>query len=338
VIPLTEEQISEAPVPFSARGGELHLLIADLYKDDVEIYRRREAAWISGVVHIVFIVLLMLLPKWLGGTAVVVPIRTHQNTTFLELPPDQVKVQRPKTDIISDKDRIAQTRTPVPDREVLRKLLDARRAGPPRQAPPPAPAPDTTQQVAPQQAAAPVPAQPVQQQTAKLEAPAIARPTPTFSMKSAGGSVTQAIQSVAAGHGPPTIDYGSGDNGPGLRPKTDKRDDLEILSDTMGVDFGPYLKRLKISVMDHWEPLIPEVARPPMMKKGALIIEFAILRNGSVQGLRLVSSSGDLALDRAAFGSITSADPFNPLPPDFKGDFLKLRARFIYNPDRNDFD
>ena len=325
-------------MPVSARRDDLHLLLADLYQDDVDSYRRREAAWISGVVHVVFIVLLMMLPKWIGGSAVVIPIRTQQNTTFLELPADQLKVPRPKTDIISDKDRIARSRTPVPDREILRKLMDARRPGPPKQSPPPAPAPDATQQAAPQPAGVPVPAQPEPAQIAKLEAPVAARPTTKFAIKSPGSSVTQAIQSVAAGHGAPTVDYGGGEYGPGMRPKTDKRDDLEILSDTMGVDFGPYLKRLKVSVMEHWDPLIPEVARPPMMKKGSLVIEFAIMKDGRVRAMKVISSSGDQALDLAAWGSITSANPFNPLPPDFKGDFLQLRARFIYNPDRNDFD
>jgi TonB family protein len=326
------------PVPFSARSGELHLLIADLYKDDVEIYRRREAAWISGVFHIIFIALVLLLPKWIGSSAVVIPIRTQQNATFLDLPPDLVKAKRPKTDIISDRDRIAQSRAPQPNREILRKLLDSRRPGPPKPAPPPAPAPDATQQAAPQQAAIPVPAQAEPVQSVKLEAPVAARPNTTFAIKSPGSSVTQAIQSVANGHGPTVVDYGSGEYGPGMRPKTDKRDDLEILSDTMGVDFGPYLKRMRVRVMEYWEPLIPEVARPPMMRKGSLVIEFAIMRDGTVRAMRLIASSGDPALDRAAWGAITSADHFSPLPADFKGDFLQLRARFIYNPDRSDFE
>ncbi|MBZ5531760.1 MAG: energy transducer TonB [Acidobacteriia bacterium] len=338
-IPLTEEQIDEVRVPFSARDGELHLLIADLYQDDVGSYRRREAAWISGVVHVVVILLLLFLPKWIGDSVVVIPMQQKQNATFITLPEDQLKVKAPKTDIISDKNRIAQSRTPVPDREILKKLLDQRRPGPPKPAPAPAPAADATQQAPPQPAAVPVPAQPAPVENARLQAPIPERkPATPFAIKSPGSSVTQAIQSVANGHGPSTVDYGGGDYGPGQRPRADKRDEMEILSDTMGVDFGPYLRRLKVTVQSHWDPLIPEVALPPMMKKGSLIIEFAIMKDGSVQGLKLISSSGDAALDRAAWGAITSAVPFNPLPADFKGDFLKLRARFIYNPDRNDFD
>lgn len=320
------------------RDGELHLLIADLYQDDVGSYRRREAAWISGVVHIVSIVLLMVLPKWLGDSVVVVPVRPSQNTTFLELPPDQLKVKAPKTNVISDKNRIAQAKTPLPNREILKKLLDARRPGPPRQTPPASAAPEAAQQAPQQPAAVPVPAQAAPVENARLQAPVPEHKSVSpFAIKSPGSSVAQAIQTAANSHGPSTTDYPSGEYGPGMRPRADKRDDLEILSDTMGVDFGPYLRRLKVVVQRNWDPLIPEVAMPPMMKRGSLVIEFAIMKDGSVQGMRLISSSGDAALDRAAWGAITSSR-FNELPKDFAGDFLKLRARFYYNPDRNDFE
>src|SRR5260370_29084003 len=48
---------------------------------------------------------------------------------------------------------------------------------------------------------------------------------------------------------------------------------IEILSDTMGVDFGPYMQRLKVQVQSHWNPLIPESVLPPMMKTGTVVIE-----------------------------------------------------------------
>ena len=106
----------------------------------------------------------------------------------------------------------------------------------------------------------------------------------------------------------------------------------------MGVDFGPYLKRLVYEVREHWYNLIPESAKAPLMKKGKLAIEFAILKDGRVAGLRIVQTSGDDALDRPAYGSITGSTPFQPLPDKFAGQYLLLRFRFYYNPDKNDFD
>ena len=113
---------------------------------------------------------------------------------------------------------------------------------------------------------------------------------------------------------------------------TAQRGGIEILSDTMGVDFGPYTKRLKYAVQIHWDALIPEVALPPMSKSGTVTIELAVMKNGQVTSMKLVKSSGDLQLDRAAWGGITEAIPLPTLPSEFKGDYLKLRCNFIYNP------
>jgi hypothetical protein len=48
-----------------------------------------------------------------------------------------------------------------------------------------------------------------------------------------------------------------------------------------------------------------------------------------------MSPSGDVALDRAAYGGITAVNPFQPLPSNFRGQYLALRFRFLYNPDRD---
>ncbi|HVG91303.1 MAG TPA: TonB family protein, partial [Alphaproteobacteria bacterium] len=121
-----------------------------------------------------------------------------------------------------------------------------------------------------------------------------------------------------------------------VEPTPSKRDGIEILSDTLGVDFGPYIKRLRLTVQGHWNALIPEVALPPLMKRGVVVIELSILKDGKVQGMKLASGSGDVALDRAAWGAIIDANPLPSLPSEFRSDSLKIRARFLYNPDKND--
>jgi TonB family protein len=108
---------------------------------------------------------------------------------------------------------------------------------------------------------------------------------------------------------------------------------LDILSDTQGVNFGPYLQRILQDVKENWYHLIPESAS---MKKGKLAIEFAITKDGRVADMRLVSSSGDVGLDRPAWGSIAASNPFPPLPGEFTGPYVALRFRFYYNPDKSD--
>jgi len=108
---------------------------------------------------------------------------------------------------------------------------------------------------------------------------------------------------------------------------------VDILSDTQGVDFGAYLKEVLVEIKNNWYRLIPESAA---MKKGKLAIEFAITKEGKLADMRLVATAGDTILDRAAWGSITACNPFKPLPDKFTGQYLALRMRFYYNPDKSD--
>jgi TonB family protein len=320
----------------------LHLLDAELAEDAVSSYRRREAAWISLITHGILISLLLLFPKWVGKQAVIVPIKEKQDTTFLALPEDLQKIKAPpKTNIISDKDRLAQSRTPSVDKDTLRKLLDARRPGPPK-VQQPAPAAQAQQnpataQGAPAPQVQPTPPPQQAQTTAQLEAPKPVAPKKSpFTIASPGATVSSAVQSVANGHGA-GVDYsGGGDYSSAVHPRTDRREGMEILSDTLGVDFGPYMRRVHDTVQMHWDPLIPESAMPPVMKKGVVIIEFTISKDGKISGMKLISSSGDVALDNAAWGALTYATPLPNLPRLFSGDFLQIRARFYYNPDKAD--
>jgi hypothetical protein len=129
-------------------------------------------------------------------------------------------------------------------------------------------------------------------------------------------------------------DYGLG---VGRKP-TAAMGPLEVLTDTMGVDFGPYLQLALHDVKVNWYNLIPESAKAPIKKKGKLTIEFAILKDGTVPGMKLVATSGDVALDRAAWGGITASNPFRPLPTEFGGQYIALRFTFYYNPDKADLD
>lgn len=142
---------------------------------------------------------------------------------------------------------------------------------------------------------------------------------------SAGSAIDQAARAAAQTRG----GYG-GDGGDfGLNQgKAGTMGPLEILTDTMGVDFNPYLSRVIHEVKEHWYQLIPESAS---MKRGKVVLQFAILPDGSVAGLQIVASSTDTALDRPAYGSITGSNPFPPLPKEFTGRYLGLRFSYYYN-------
>ena len=113
---------------------------------------------------------------------------------------------------------------------------------------------------------------------------------------------------------------------------------IDVLSDTMGVNFGPYLQRVLPEIKRNWYSHIPASAKAPIFTKGTVVIEFAILKDGKVRGMRLVNASGDVSLDRGAWAAIATSNPLPPLPNEFAGQYLALRMKFLYNPNRDDKD
>jgi TonB family protein len=313
-------------------------------QDDLSRSRKREAFWISVAVHLTLVLLIVnstrfmrLIPR---GAMVVTPKLQDRDTTFLELPPDAEKItKRPDTNKISDQDRIATRKAPQINREELKKIIEASRGRPEQSAPPAQqpPAPQTATNSPPPQQALPPPKFATPDQS-KLQAPPAPKPNFNTGPLSAGSSIEQAARAALANRGNYAGDSGDYGTGIGGRQPTARMGPMDVLSDTMGVDFGPYLQRVLHDVKMNWYNLIPEVARAPLMKKGKLSIEFAITKNGQVAGMKLVSSSGDVALDRGAWGGITASNPFPPLPSEFGGQYLALRFTFFYNPDKSDLE
>jgi TonB family protein len=152
---------------------------------------------------------------------------------------------------------------------------------------------------------------------------------------SAGSAIQEATRAAATRRGGGGQQGNGGDFGLGTGAHGRQVGNLEILSDTMGVDFGPYLQRVLHDVRENWYNAIPESAQ---MKKGKLTIEFAITKDGKVAGMKLAAGSGDVPLDRAAWAGITASDPFPALPSDFGGQYLALRFTFFYNPSKEDME
>ncbi len=330
-----------------------HVLIQ--LEDELERSRTREAFWISVVVHMALVIFLFMSPKIFPGNRNLLLISPadlmrNQQMTYLDLPPDLQKEPKvaPKTNVMSDKNRIAESRHPTLDKKTLEEL---KRAGPPKM--PSAPSQQAqaapAQQAPPQQQQQPNQNQP--QQMAQLQ-PGIEQDSPKLPQQqgtpkfpanmagimSPGSSIAQAARAVAEHRGGGSYggggDYGAGPGGSNARVQGN----LEVLTDTQGVDFGPYLSRVLDAVRRNWYNIIPEEARPPLLKKGKVSIEFVIMKDGKIAGMVLRGPSGDVALDRAAWGGITASAPFAPLPGEFHGPYLGLRFHFYYNPGKGDIE
>ena len=317
----------------------LHLI--DNLEDERSRARVREGIYISLLAHVLIFLWILFGPRYiLHRPKVVSPFdvltdRQKKEMTYLSLPPDALKNVQPKNPkALSDKNRIAESRHPTLDKKTLEQLQAMRRAGPPVPAPapqqPPAPeqAAPQQQQPAPPKAAPPQPLQPQPEGTTPAPPP---KPQPTKPNFDTGLSAGEAIRQAARGASAPQQEE-SGDYGANRTPQhPGLNGSAEILSDTMGVDFGPYMQRVIAATYRSWIPLIPESARPPLDKSGKVGIEFRINPDGSVKQMVLKFPSGDVALDRAAWGGITGASPYPPLPKEFKGPYLALRFGFYYN-------
>jgi len=325
-----------------------HLLIQ--LQDDLSRARKREALWLSVILHLLVIILLwntdrlmMLLPHRTVDLAMRTDANQSKDATFLELPPDEQKLtRRPDAKVISDKDRIATSKAPQINREDLKKILQSAHPGQPGANTPQPPAqgqPPQNQVAQNQQPPAPQdnsqgfipPSQ--SDQTARLQTPPQSRPVPNFNTQmTAGSAIEQAERAAAENRGHYGGQGNAGDYGLSQgRSGAKALDQAEILTDTMGVDFGPYLTRITQIVRQNWYSLMPPSVYPPILKQGKLAIEFVILKDGKVSGMAVRTSSGDVPLDRAAWGSITASTPFPPLPKEFPGQILGLRFYYFYN-------
>src|SRR5208337_3264435 len=224
---------------------------------------------------------------------------------------------------------------PQINREELKKILESARAGRPgenAQQQPPTQGQQPPQENS-QQSSGFVQPQP-NDQTAQLRLPPQNRPQPNFNTSmTAGSAIDQALRAAAEnrGHYGGAGQAGDFGLGRGRNGASAALPPAEILTDTMGVDFGPYLTRVVQIVKQNWYSIMPESVGPPIFKQGKLAIEFVILKDGTVSGMMLRTSSGDVPLDRAAWGSITASAPFPPLPKEFPGKLLGLRFYYFYN-------
>jgi outer membrane biosynthesis protein TonB len=324
----------------SMETHELLTLVEDL-EDDRTRARVREGIWVSVIAHLLLFWFIAYGPQVIfHHPRVINPAdilaQRDKDQQFIDLPPDALEHLKPKpTNRISDKDRVAETPHPTLDKKTLAELEAMKPKGPPAPAPQqPAqqqaqasPQPHAQQPGQPQQAKeVPVPQPQAPQPQASLETPQ-APSKPSFKT---GGSIGDQIRrdAQAAARG----SAGAGDFGAGAPlHHNGNLGGMEILSDTMGVDFGPYMARLKYLIEHTWWPLIPEEAMPPLSKKGLTLVRFKIGPDGTLMEMHLDGGSGTTSLDRAAWGAVKGSQPLPALPKSFKGPYLEIRGGFFYN-------
>ena len=301
---------------------ELLEMISEL-EDERRWARLREGIWIALLVHIALLLAAILLPKYVFMPRVIDPfdaIKQRKDLTYLDLPPDVLRKYQAKPKVAP----LPEQRQPRVDKKTLEAL---NKPAPPLPTPEPAPQP-----VTPPQPALNTPAPKIEPPPTEAPRPQAVPARPNFAMGSANPAdqLREAMRG-SRGAGPGASQMPSGGGQMPLHPGAGSGG-VEVLSDTQGVDFSSWLLRWHRETERTWDPLIPDEVNPPISKKGEVDIRFRVLPNGRIMegSMVLEGRSGDTGLDRAAWGALTGSN-YPPLPREFHGPYLELRARFLYN-------
>jgi TonB family protein len=321
-----EREASEARRPLRSNSRwidyethELLQVISDL-EDERRWARLREGVLWAVLAHILVLFALFLIPKYLLKLAPVVQtssIKNNKDFTYLDSP--NLPAPKPIKPLSS---------RPLIDKKTMEEMK--RQA---EQAPPPPPPPE--QQIPAPEQPKPQPAQPLQPNP-QSQAPEAPRPQavpakPNFAFGSANPAdqLRHDMEGAAHNRGSQSNGGQAPSGGLSMHPGAGTGQP-DILSDTQGVDFSNWLARWHYVTQMTWDPLIPDEVNPPILKSGVVAIRFKVLPNGQVTDMSLDGRSGDTALDRAAWGAI-SGSSYPPLPREFHGPYLELRAYFLYN-------
>jgi TonB family protein len=298
---------------------ELLEMISEL-EDERRWARLREGMLWAVLVHIILLSVLTWIPRYFFKQPRIDDfdlIKQHEDQIALDQMPDAVRqLQKPK---LAPKP----LSKPLIDKQTMEEMKQKA-----EQAPPPPAQQQAPEQTKPQDTQ-PLPPNP-QSQAPEAPHPQAVPAKPNFAMGSQNPAdqLRQDMQHAMHGQGQGYGNQPSG--GSGLARHPGAGSGYQILSDTQGVDFSSWLSRWHYITQMTWDPLIPDEVNPPILKSGIVAVRFKVLPNGQVTDMQLDGRSGDTGLDRAAWGAITGSS-YPPLPRDFHGPYLELRAYFLYN-------
>jgi len=275
------------------------------------------------LVHILLLAVLFMAPHYfpnLVPSITTSKIQDHKDFTYLDTP----TLPRPKP-------VKPLARPPQIDKKTLEDLKRQTPPAPKQETTPPPPPQQATVQPKPQPAP-PIPPNPQSQSQVEAPKPAAVPAKPNFAMQSQNPAdqLQQAMRDAMRSRGEQSGGSVGSDALP-MHPGAGTGG-IQVLSDTQGVDFSRWLAAWHYETERTWDPLIPDEVNPPILKSGMVAIRFKVLPNGRLMdgSLVLEGRSGDVALDRAAWGALTGSS-YPPLPRDFHGPYLELRAWFLYN-------
>ena len=310
---------------------ELHLLTE--WGEPGDGPRRRKAAILSFVIHLVFILVLSLVSERLFA-----PAAFQDQLSFvtpLIFPLTHLTQKDPNTNKLSKEFDVAAS-VPRP-----RVQLPGGAVGPPpvrqfhpTETPKPlAPLPEPPKVETPViHTDLPAIVQPQIQAVARPPAQSPFENPPTQPAYDPGKGLplpkaTDAIHGVPAGRG----EGGSGVAANQSASPSAQDSSMLLLSDPKGVDFKPFIAAVQARVNHFWQSMLPGIR---VSSSGRVSVKITIDQSGRVSNVSYALPSGLTALDRAAIAAISASTPLPPFPKGFNDPTVSLQINFSYNVSR----
>ncbi len=93
----------------------------------------------------------------------------------------------------------------------------------------------------------------------------------------------------------------------------------------LGQGFGWYAEALQRRLAEEWRKTMGQVSGPTT---NAVVVRFTILRDGKIEDIRVVESSGNRTLDYSAHRAVQYTNPFQRLPPLLRRSSISVEMTF----------
>jgi TonB family protein len=272
----------------------------------------REGVLLSLVAHLCFVIFILVAPsEWFEPTAQpVLPVPVSKEPLrFVQMAPaiDRAELARRLAEQ-SDMDRRSTTRerAPAPNNPApfSRGNTPEKVVGAPEAR---ARGPET-----------PAPAEPSIAEPVPNELPTIRPEAPVPAPRVASGTLGQSLKNLQR--------YLENQNYDNVTGGATDQSSADIQFDSKGVDFGPWLRRFVAQIKRNW--LIPQVAE---LAKGRVVVQFTVLRNGTIVELRVAQPASIDALTISALNALKLSNPTTALPAEFPDERAPFVVTFHYN-------